>query len=258
MKSWFIHNRKKLIMPQETMNATVVNSTASPVDIHKLTIKIPGPKPDSDPAAEPSSAMSIDIPQSGSGTVRYKRRSGKARLTSYPSIKLSAVPQLVVLADTTKKPSTRLIETWASLLKASPDDVERWVKDHQAQGANQVDSTAPTIPSGPSEPARTSVQPDESESDEEPLMIGIPSPQMQSENTLIDQPPQIPPKDQLLLAIHTRLSSATSDSSSPETVSQFNTLFEPYGAMMERFVQDIETGKLERMGWSFNRKLVQS
>ncbi|KAJ4483782.1 hypothetical protein J3R30DRAFT_3698702 [Lentinula aciculospora] len=260
LKTWFNHHRTKKQTTAQEAEAT------SPADLHKLTIKIPGPGPAFETAAEPSSAMSIDTPLPGGSATHSKSRSKKARLINYPSIKLSAVPQLVVLADTTQEPSDRLIETWATLLKASPYDVDRWVKDHKAQDADQVDGasgTAPAAMSGSSEPTRASEQAGESDSENERSIIGFSLPLSQLEqmsgNALSSRPVvQIPPRDQLLLAIHNGLSSTSNDSSLPETASQFQSLFTPYGDMIDRFVEDIQTGKLENMGWKFNRNLVQA
>ncbi|KAJ3715954.1 hypothetical protein DFJ43DRAFT_1101453 [Lentinula guzmanii] len=257
MKAWFVHNRKK----QGVSAAT----TTFPEDRLKLTLKIPSLKPDTAAAAaEPSSALSIDTPQNSSGTAYYKHRHGKARLTQYPSIKLSAVPQLQILADSTQNPSAKVVETWAELLKASPHDVDRWVKDYKSKSVPGAGDTAATALSGSSEPARASEQPNDSDSEDELLMMGSSLSQsraeeMQSETALPGRPlPQILPRDQLLLAINNATSDTSDHVSSPETASQFASLFTPYGTMMERLVQDIKTGKLESEGWNFNPNTVQT
>lgn len=236
-----------------------------------MTIKIPK----TDGVADPSSAASSAVPSSS--THGRKRKSTKM-LTKYPSIKASHVEQLSVLVESIPSypPSEKLVAAWAKLLKATPEDVRRWAMDKvEAEGMSGTDPLAPSVSSEPVE--RRAAAAVASDSEDEPLMMHTPIPSQASSvssainptlahnpyRTLVTPtypvhplpPPHpvrhVPPREQLLLAIH---NSIHSESSSPlpivESSMQFNELFAPYETMMEGFIKDVEAGRLE--SWNIN------
>ncbi|KAJ3773358.1 hypothetical protein FB446DRAFT_539189 [Lentinula raphanica] len=275
LKTWFISTRRRQqqLDAQATKTQPTASNTTDTVDDAtpladntKLTIKIPPgggstAKPGADSPATASAAESpyhVDTFRLKVPTVPKPPK--KTRLTDYPSIRLSAVPQLIILADTTPNPTQKLIETWAVLLKASPEDVDRWVKDrkaHEDQVAAQAQGTSSATPSGSVEPGRKSEQPDGSGHEDEHSTASAVPPQSQFElEWQLPSASTIPPRNRLLLAIHNKISSIPDDSSSPKTAAEFAAFFAPYQTKMESFLHDVETGKLESMGWDFHR--VQS
>ncbi|KAE9408729.1 hypothetical protein BT96DRAFT_1013344 [Gymnopus androsaceus JB14] len=204
MRTWFTNQRS---------NTKKAESKSKPAQAQegpsKLTIKIPK----TDGVADPSSAASSAVPSSS--THGRKRKSTKM-LTKYPSIKASHVEQLSVLVESIPSypPSEKLVAAWAKLLKATPEDVRRWAMDKvEAEGISGTDPLAPSVSSEPVE-RRAAVAID-SDSEDEPLMMHTPIPsQASSVSTLVTPtypvhplpPPHpvrhVPPREQLLLAIH--------------------------------------------------------
>ncbi|KIK69038.1 hypothetical protein GYMLUDRAFT_35078 [Collybiopsis luxurians FD-317 M1] len=243
IKGWFVNTRSR----KKDKITGDINE--------KLTITIPAGSPTASQSATPSSS-----------TAEPKRRKKSKRLPQFPTIKQSAVRHLAVLVKSSPD-SDGLIETWAKLIKADVDDVARWREMYLATGDLGLPSE--TAPRGP-----ISHGGDGSESEEAPLsavvkqmnsMIPTAVPHPTAVNpALAHNPyrslataymppvyaaPPLSPPDQLLLAIHQAERSSPEVTILPQSSSEFETLFAPYQTMMDRFISDIETDKLQDMGW---------
>ncbi|KAF5383502.1 hypothetical protein D9757_006141 [Collybiopsis confluens] len=213
--------------------------SSTPNGPEKLTITIPFDSPTSPQSAVSTSGMAISKP-----------RKKSKRLPQFPSIRKSKVQSLAVLVKSSPDADQILINTWAGLMKADPQEVSRWRTTYLATGDLGLSSeTAPAAP----------FTGDESDSEEEPLSLSfsqpktaIPPPPLQPApveppmaQSSLSGPTPVPvpfpvysPSEQLLLAVNKALLSPSNEPPLPKSRSEFESLFVPYQVMMERWLEN--------------------
>ncbi|KIK69037.1 hypothetical protein GYMLUDRAFT_67740 [Collybiopsis luxurians FD-317 M1] len=233
-----------------------------PPNSKKLSIKIPNSSnpPHSRRHSTSSTSLNNPAPKRGKNPIN--------KLANYPSITESSVHHLAILAGSSPNPDPEVIATWAKLIGAEPEDVQKWTEAFRAKST--------LVPPSISAPNWSSSEAEDSDSEEEPLS-GV-MPRMQTNWNVSLSPlsasvspitphsasisklptPDLPVaplshREQLLLAIHNSVSSSSRDEMSPpKSSTEYSNVFAPYEAMMEQLAQDLETGKLGDRGWNLN------
>lgn len=185
---------------------------------------------------------------------------------AYPSLNETSIQHLRILVQGQENPSSAVINIWALLLQATPEDIRAWLGAQRRDNGHYhpptpAESTSPEPPT-PISPENT-FKP-------EPAMLNIPAPSTLANRPTLDhvsdcQEVSTPNADNSSiiqatiqtkeqdhpLPSHTKLAQAIlqaialtpeSPQPLPTTSAEFNALFSPYEAKMKAIIQELGGG----------------
>ncbi|KAG6872515.1 hypothetical protein C0995_009205 [Termitomyces sp. Mi166 len=166
------------------------------------------------------------------GVLKWFQRRRQLANSPYPTLSSKAIKHLTTLALANPFPLPGLIATWAELLHANTDDVTKWLAENRSPVRH-----LPTPVSTSPEPASEYQWALKADPISSPA---IPSRNMPSFCSTHAREPHTLSDQQLIDAISEASRLKTTAATIPQTIEEFESMFEPYRVRMEDIIQQNE------------------